>query len=238
MEIPVLLEPSPGGGFRARSGDPLNLTAEGNTPDTALHHLRDLIAARIAAGSKLTTLSVPTRKEPRFIPAPECTWAIPSSISGVQRSRHTASRSRTIQTYHERDCPRYQHPVSLPAWRSRYHFEGQCTSREELAITVITVEEELAGWYNLLRKVRDPDALASAYQHLAEAIPVLARWQILPMTRTAITRYETLKSMNLNVRKMDLRIAAIVLEHAAILATRNLRDFQRVPGLVTEAWTG
>ena len=44
--------------------------------------------------------------------------------------------------------------------------------------------------------------------------------------------------MNLNVRKMDLRIAAIVLEHAAILATQNLRDFQRVPGLVTEAWTG
>ena len=60
MEIPVLLEPSPGGGFRARSGDPLNLTAEGNTPDAALHHLRDLIAARIATGSKLTTLNVPT----------------------------------------------------------------------------------------------------------------------------------------------------------------------------------
>ena len=96
----------------------------------------------------------------------------------------------------------------------------------------------MAGWYNLLRKVRDADALASAYQHLAEAIPVLAFWQILPMTRTAIGGYETLKSMNLNVGKMDLRIAAIVLEHAAILATRNLRDFQRVPGLVTEAWTG
>jgi len=60
MDIPVLLEPSPSGGFRARSGDPLNLTAEGNTPDAALHHLRDLISARIAAGSTLTTLNVPT----------------------------------------------------------------------------------------------------------------------------------------------------------------------------------
>jgi len=108
---------------------------------------------------------------------------------------------------------------------------------QELAITVITDEEELAGWYNLLRKVRDADALASAYQHLAEAIPVLARWQIRSMTRTSIARYQTLKSMNLNVRKMDLRIAAIVLEHAATLATRNLRDFQRVPGLVTVDWT-
>src|SRR5271165_3920264 len=60
MEIAVLLEPGPDGGFRARSGGPLNLTAEGNTPDAALHHLRDLIAARIATGSKLKTLNVPT----------------------------------------------------------------------------------------------------------------------------------------------------------------------------------
>jgi hypothetical protein len=59
MEIPVLLEPSPGGGFRARSGDPLNLTGEGNTPDAALHHLRDLIVARISGGSILTSLQVP-----------------------------------------------------------------------------------------------------------------------------------------------------------------------------------
>jgi hypothetical protein len=69
MEIPVLLEPSPGGGFRARSGDPLNLTAEGNTADAALHHLRDLIAARIAAGSKLTTLSVPSAERTTIHPA-------------------------------------------------------------------------------------------------------------------------------------------------------------------------
>ena len=60
MESPLLLEPNPGGGFRARSGDPLNLTAEGNTPDSALQHLQYLIAARIAAGSTLTSLTIPT----------------------------------------------------------------------------------------------------------------------------------------------------------------------------------
>ena len=105
--------------------------------------------------------------------------------------------------------------------------------RQELAITVITVEEELAGWYSVLRQVRDPDDLAAAYQRLAEAVPILAQWQILSMSRAAITRYETIKSLKLNVRKMDLRIAAIVLEHSGTLVTRNLRDFQRVPGLLT-----
>src|SRR5271157_3950934 len=59
---------SPDGGFRARSGEPLNLTAEGNTADAALQHLRDLIAARIAAGSKLTTLSVPSAERTTIHP--------------------------------------------------------------------------------------------------------------------------------------------------------------------------
>lgn len=63
MEIHVLLEPSPAGGFRARSGDPLNLTAEGVTPDAALHHFRDLIVDRITVCSRLTTLQIPTSTE-------------------------------------------------------------------------------------------------------------------------------------------------------------------------------
>jgi len=42
--------------------------------------------------------------------------------------------------------------------------------------------------------------------------------------------------MKLNVRKMDLRIAAIVLECAGVVVTRNVRDFQRVPNLAVENW--
>jgi tRNA(fMet)-specific endonuclease VapC len=108
--------------------------------------------------------------------------------------------------------------------------------QQDLSITVITVEEEMAGWYVLLREARRPEELARVYERLAEAIPVLARWRILPMPHAAIIRYETLKRMSLNVRKMDLRIAAIVLEYGGVLVTRNVRDFQRVPGLLTEDW--
>jgi predicted RNase H-like HicB family nuclease len=62
MEIPVLLEPLPDGGFQARSADPLGLTARGDTPDAALRHLRDLIETRMASGAILTSIEVPATK--------------------------------------------------------------------------------------------------------------------------------------------------------------------------------
>src|SRR5437016_1387586 len=67
MEIPVLVEPLPEGGFRARSADPLGLTAQGDTPDAAVHQLRDLIEARAASGAILTTIDVPI---PKYGPHP------------------------------------------------------------------------------------------------------------------------------------------------------------------------
>jgi tRNA(fMet)-specific endonuclease VapC len=107
----------------------------------------------------------------------------------------------------------------------------------DLAITVISVEEQLSGWYALLRSVARRDEVALAYQSLAESVPFLARFRVVGYSEKAMDEFDRLASLKLNIRKMDLRIAAIALEHGAIVATRNLRDFQRVPGLATEDWT-
>jgi tRNA(fMet)-specific endonuclease VapC len=107
----------------------------------------------------------------------------------------------------------------------------------ELAITVITVEEQVTGRYTVLRRPRTRSQLATAYAQLAETVHSLGTVAILPFPEPAILRYEYLKSLKLQVGSKDLCIAAIVLENGAILVTRNTRDFQRVPGLVLEDWT-
>jgi len=122
-----------------------------------------------------------------------------------------------------------RHPVVLA------HVQAHLT--DELAITVITVEEQLSGWYQRLRKAKSSRDLAAAYQRLANAVPVLAERRILSFSQPAIARFKQLKALKLNVGGSDLSIAAITLEHGGILVTRNVPDFQGVPCLTIEDWT-
>jgi len=79
--------------------------------------------------------------------------------------------------------------------------------------------------------------LAWAYRRLADTVRFLARIQIVDFDERAIDRCEQLKKLKLKIRKMDMRIAATVLECGAILVTRNLRDFKKVPGLRLDDWS-
>lgn len=111
------------------------------------------------------------------------------------------------------------------------------TRPEEIAITVISVEEQLTGWYDQIRRLTVPVQRAIAYQRLAETVPFLASFRILPFTELAMTRYDDLRGQRLNVGANDLKIAAIALECGAIIITRNTRDYERVPNLITEDWS-
>lgn len=105
------------------------------------------------------------------------------------------------------------------------------------AITVITVEEQLSGWYTYLRRATRPDQIELAYRSLGESVLNLARLPIAPYTQHAIARYDVLRRMKLNVRANALRIAAIAHELGATVVTRNLRDFARIPNLLVEDWS-
>jgi len=110
-------------------------------------------------------------------------------------------------------------------------------SVDELAITVITVQEQLDGWHARLARTKDRKDLANLYERLAATVRFISRVQILPFPEEAIERYEELRSQKLNIGKMDLRIAAIAMQFGHTVVSRNTRDFCRVPGLSIEDWT-
>jgi tRNA(fMet)-specific endonuclease VapC len=108
---------------------------------------------------------------------------------------------------------------------------------EFLAITIITIEEQLTGWYTQLRQARGAEKLTRAYAGLFQTMEAIQRVRILPFTAPAVERYLDLRHQLPRLGKLDLSIAAIVLEASGILITRNRRDFSQVPGLETEDWT-
>jgi hypothetical protein len=64
MEIPVLIEPVSGRGYRASGGSPFAMSAEGATREEALQRLREMIQDRMAAGAELLQLRLGPEKHP------------------------------------------------------------------------------------------------------------------------------------------------------------------------------
>ncbi|SRR5216683_605791 len=62
MQIPVLIEPLDGNGYRAK---PFPFTAEGATPEEALENLRHLMQGKIGAGAKIVQLNLPQEEDLR-----------------------------------------------------------------------------------------------------------------------------------------------------------------------------
>ena len=53
----------------------------------------------------------------------------------------------------------------------------------------------------------------------------------------AIMEFDRQRDRGVRIGTMDLRIASIALTHDAVLVTRKLVDFLKVPGLRVEDWT-
>lgn len=55
-------------------------------------------------------------------------------------------------------------------------------SLNTLATTAITVEEQLTGWYTLLRQQKSREQLARAYRNLVETVVELNQFRLLSFT--------------------------------------------------------
>ena len=55
--------------------------------------------------------------------------------------------------------------------------------------TVISIEEQLSGWYGRVRRAKKRDELARAYLQFAKTTMFLSHFAVLPFPEPAINRY-------------------------------------------------
>lgn len=106
----------------------------------------------------------------------------------------------------------------------------------DIVTTAITPEEQMRGWLSAIHGQRDIRRQVTYYERLIGLFRFFADWRILPFDELAADQFQSLRAQRVRIATMDLKIASIVLVHAATLLSSNLRDFERVPGLRVEDW--
>ncbi len=107
---------------------------------------------------------------------------------------------------------------------------------DEITTTIITFEEQMRGWMAFLARMRSIDEQVFAYETLKQYFDYFKTLTIIDFDEDAARIFKDLKSQKLRVGTMDLKIASIAISRNAILISRNLRDFERVPNLVVKDW--
>jgi len=110
-------------------------------------------------------------------------------------------------------------------------------SPTDFALSVVSFHEQVIGGHALLNRAPTSAHLIRGYALLLEIFQSYKTGPVLPFDAIAATTFDGLLSQKFRVASMDLRIAAIALSQGLTLLTRNVRDFGRVPGLITEDWT-
>ncbi len=105
-----------------------------------------------------------------------------------------------------------------------------------IALSVVTVEEMIRGRLAILARRSEGEARVRAYAKFMETVLFFASIPVVPFDLAYEQKFQELRSMRLRAGSQDLRIAATVLVNNLVLVTRNLQDFERVPGLMLEDW--
>ena len=105
-----------------------------------------------------------------------------------------------------------------------------------LAVSIVTVEEQMRGWLASIAKERLARRQVVAYTELARLFDYFRTFHVAPFDERAADQFDALRSAKIRLGTMDLKIAAIALVNDALLLSANRRDFERVPGLRVENW--
>jgi tRNA(fMet)-specific endonuclease VapC len=108
---------------------------------------------------------------------------------------------------------------------------------DEICTSIISFEEQMRGWLAFVAKSHTPAQQIFAYSKLHDALKDFRNATVLDFDERAGQIFVELKSEKIRIGTMDLKIAAIAIANDAILIARNLKDFEKVPGLAVQDWT-
>ncbi len=106
----------------------------------------------------------------------------------------------------------------------------------DVFISVISAQESLGGWLAVINGQKSGTAQVKCYQQFRQSMDALAKFSLIDFDHEAALRFEALRQQPPRIGTMDLKIAAICLTHDAVLLSRNLRDFEQIPGLRVRNW--
>lgn len=104
-------------------------------------------------------------------------------------------------------------------------------------VSIVSFHKQLNGWNAYLNRARTTEGVVRGYRELQWLIEDYSTHSMLPFDTRAAEIFDSLRKQKVRVGTMDLRIASIALARDFTVLTRNIVDFQKVPGLKVEDWT-
>jgi tRNA(fMet)-specific endonuclease VapC len=107
----------------------------------------------------------------------------------------------------------------------------------EVAVTIITYEEQVRGRLSVISKAKTLDNQLLAYKWLQQLLDDYRSIVVIPFNRDAGLEHQRLRKAYPRLGNMDLKIAAISIVNNGILLTRNTSDFGQIKELQIENWS-
>lgn len=95
----------------------------------------------------------------------------------------------------------------------------------------------MRGWLVHLSRCKTIEQQVWAYERLTGFLESYKQIAVVGFDDKALNIFQQLKLQKVRVGTMDLKIASIAIANDAILISRNLKDFERIPGLAVQDWT-
>jgi tRNA(fMet)-specific endonuclease VapC len=104
-------------------------------------------------------------------------------------------------------------------------------------VTIVSFHEEFLGWNAYIGNAKKIEGVVKGYDKLLQILNDFDAAQVIPFDDAAAAQFTSLRHRKIHVGTMDLRIAGIALARSMTVLSRNVSDFNQIPGLTVEDWT-